>query len=209
MREHISYTYIDIPGKNYAIQATLVTQEQWQKVMGNNPSYFKHLAHLPVEMVSWNDCQEFIEKLNQTQQDQQNEYIYRLPTEKEWGHACCAETATDYYWGNEIDNDYCWYNENSNDKTQSVALKKPNPWGFYDMSGNVWEWCEDIENSLRVRRGGSWDYGPRYLRSASRGHDASNFRYSDLGFRLLRIKRLSSEDIINSHIELNNYFCNG
>ncbi|HEY7545724.1 MAG TPA: bifunctional serine/threonine-protein kinase/formylglycine-generating enzyme family protein, partial [Blastocatellia bacterium] len=142
-----------------------VTQAQWEAVMGNNPSNFKG-ANLPVENVSWNDAQEFIQKLNA----RNDGYVYRLPTEAEWEYACRAGSTGDYA-GN-LD-EMAWHGSNSASKTHSVGQKKPNAWGLHDMHGNVWEWCMDwyLENyysqspsadppgpgtgSLRVSRGGS------------------------------------------------------
>src|SRR6185369_5352120 len=112
-----------------------VTQEQWQAVMGNNPSYFKG-ANLPIETVSWNDVQEFIKKLNA----QSDGYNYRLPTEAEWEYACRAGRNGDYA---EDLSETSWYEKNSESKTHGVGQKKANGWGLFDMQGNVSEWCQD------------------------------------------------------------------
>ncbi len=156
-----------------------VTQEQWQAVMGDNPSYFKGEANLPVEQVSWDDVQEFLKRLNA----KNNGYQYRLPTEAEWEYACRAGTTGDYA-GN-ID-EMAWYGKNSGVKTHPVRQKKPNLWGLYDMHDNVREWCADWygENyyqqssevdpigpstgSGRVLRGGCWYLYAAYLRAANR-----------------------------------------
>ncbi len=177
-----------------------VTQAQWQAVMGSNPSHFKRCGDCPVENVSWEDAQEFIQRLNA----QGSRYTYRLPTEAEWEYACRAGSTGDYA-GNL--NAMAWYGENSGDKTHAVGTKRPNAWGLYDMHGNVWEWCQDWygENyysqspsvdsqgpstgSYRVTRGGGWDNGALYCRSADRGWSAPDFRVYALGFRLVRTLR--------------------
>jgi len=129
---------------------------------------------------------------------------YRLPTEAEWEYACRAGTGTDYYWGNEINGDYCWYDGNSGHKIHQTGEKKPNQWGLYDMSGNVWEWCSDwYDNNYycvspltdpqgphrgtrKVKRGGGWDYDAHRCRSACRSGSNPDYRNNCLGFRLVR-----------------------
>ncbi|MDF1591102.1 MAG: SUMF1/EgtB/PvdO family nonheme iron enzyme [Desulfobacterales bacterium] len=167
--------------KGFYLQTTEVTQGQWQAVMGNNPSNFKNCGEsCPVESVSWNDAQAFIQKLNQ----QDGSDVYRLPTEAEWEYAARAGSATAFANG-DISKTGCeydanldamgWYCGNSKDTTHKVAQKKSNAWGLYDMHGNVWEWCQDwygdyssgsvtdhsgqSSGSSRVLRGGSWDDG--------------------------------------------------
>ncbi len=185
-----------------------VTQEQWLEVMGSNPSRFEG-DNLPVEKVSWDDVQKFIEKLNEMEGTNK----YRLQSEAEWEYACRAGTTTRYYFGDDESKlgDYAWYGDNSGWETHPVGQKKPNPWGLYDMYGNVLEWCqdrwhdnyngapsdgnawEDGGSSLRVKRGGGWNDKDRYCRSADRrGFDPgrlssyegyAHFEY--LGFRVL------------------------
>ena len=153
---------------NYIIGKTEVTQEQWESVMGSNPSYFKG-SNLPVENVSWNDCQEFIKRLNQL-----TGMNFRLPTEAEWEYAARGgNKSSGYkYSGQDKNIRVAWYYLNSREKTHKVATKSSNELGLYDMSGNVWEWCSDwygdygnssqinptgsSKGSKRVMRGGSW-----------------------------------------------------
>ena len=177
-----------------------VTQAQWQAVMGSNPSYFKG-NNFPVESISWDSCQTFIQKLNQLKQG-----AFRLPTEAEWEYACRAGTTTRFYWGDDPDytqiGEYAWYADNSNSKTHDVSLKRPNTWGLFDMSGNVYEWCQDwygtyspglqtdptgpSSGSDHVFRCGGWDIYPQGCRPALRLHDVPSFRNNYLGFRLVR-----------------------
>jgi formylglycine-generating enzyme required for sulfatase activity len=180
-----------------------VTQEQYQKVMGINPSKFKGEDNLPVETVSWDDVVEFCKKLSQTEGK-----TYRLPTEAEWEYACRAGTTTKFSFGDDESqlDDYAWYTQNSGGKTHPVGEKNPNAWGLYDMLGNVWEWCQDrnakdwyskgpVENPLnesygdkncRVIRGGSWGYGSNECRVSLRGYGTPGIRGDDLGFRVVR-----------------------
>jgi formylglycine-generating enzyme required for sulfatase activity len=177
-----------------------VTQAQWKAVMGNNPSHFKG-NDLPVESVSWNDVQSFIQKLNQ--QEKGNKY--RLPTEAEWEYACRAGSNTRFSFGDDaaVLGQYAWYNKNSGKSPHPVGQKKPNAWGLYDMHGNVNEWCQSwsgqypsgpvtdptgysSSSTKRVIRGGSWFNWPRTLRSAYRYADHTDFRLNRLGFRLAR-----------------------
>ena len=180
----------------YYIGKTEVTQALWQAVMGSNPSYFEG-DDLPVEQVSWDDCQEFIRKLNSL--TGQN---FRLPTEAEWEFACRGGNNSrgyKYSGSNYIDN-VAWYDGNSGDKTHPVATKSPNELGIYDMSGNVWEWCADwygdyssgrqtnpkgpYDGSLRVCRGGSWGYIARCCRSSNLVNCDPTIRFGTLGLRL-------------------------
>ncbi|MCD4780963.1 MAG: SUMF1/EgtB/PvdO family nonheme iron enzyme, partial [Candidatus Omnitrophica bacterium] len=117
-----------------------VTQREWKAIMGDNPSQFKG-DDLPVENVSWNDVQEFIKKLNK----KGNTHKYRLPSEAEWEYAARAGTTTRYSFGDDDSKleEYAWYSENSGNKTHPVGKKGANPWGLYDVHGNIWEWVQD------------------------------------------------------------------
>ena len=142
-----------------------ITQTQWEAVMGENPSYFKG-PNRPVEQVSWNDCQEFVTALIVL-----GHGGFSLPSEAQWEYACRAGTDTTFFWGEDegVAAQYAWYSANSGKETHDVGTRRPNPWGLYDMTGNVWEWCEDAyDASSRVLRGGSWYYASWSLPSASR-----------------------------------------
>ena len=180
-----------------------VTQREWKAVMGdnNNPSDSKG-DDLPVEQVSWDRVQEFIKKLNEKEGTDR----YRLPSEAEWEYACRAGTTTRYSFGDSKSKlgDYAWYDDNSGSKTHLVGQKKPNPWGLYDMHGNVHEWVQDDwhdsydgaptdgsawesgDGANRVVRGGSWFNFAGGCRSAIRDHYVPYFRYFYLGFRILQ-----------------------
>jgi formylglycine-generating enzyme required for sulfatase activity len=178
-----------------------VTQAQWQSVMGNNPSNFKDCANCPVEQVSWDDAQNFVNKLNESNDG----FRYRLPTEAEWEYACRAGTTGDYA-GNL--SEMAWYSENSGSKTHAVGGKRPNAWALADMHGNVWEWCQDWyhetyhgaptdgsawlsggEQKYRVVRGGSWVYRAASMRSAFRSYGTPGLRYGNGGFRVVASAR--------------------
>jgi formylglycine-generating enzyme required for sulfatase activity len=186
----------------FALGKTEVTQGQWEALMGSNPSKFSGCGdNCPVEQVSWDNAQEFIEKLN-TKTGQQ----YRLPSEAEWEYACRAG-GRHTYCGNDDPNSIGWYGGlakpagNSGESTNPVATKQANAWGLYDMSGNVWEWVEDNyhkdysgaptdgsawqneDSMLYVPRGGSWSY---LQRASKRGGSEPDYRFNTIGFRLAR-----------------------
>ena len=178
-----------------------VTQAQWERVMGNNPSNFKG-ADRPVEELSWNDAVEFCKKLTEMEKKAgrvPQGMSYQLPTEAQWEYACRAGTSTMYSWGDSISSKNASYDENV-DETTPVGKYPANPWGFHDMHGNVWEWCSDwygdypsgsvtnpigpASGSHRVSRGGSWFNDGTNLRSAERDGDTPSYRGSTLGFRV-------------------------
>ena len=182
-----------------------VTQDEWQKIGGKNPSYFKG-AGKPVEEVSWDDVQGWLKKAGDG---------LRLPSESEWEYACRSGTQTQYFWavphrrtdgsGDEMDDSYCWYDENSGAATHPVTAhaNKTNAFGLVDMSGHVWEWCQDqwvndykngprdsqprtSDSSNRVSRGGCWDYDADDCRSAYRIYSTPSNRFDGIGFRVSR-----------------------
>ena len=173
-----------------------VTQALWQAVMGSNPYEYKG-DNLPVETVSWNDCQKFISKLNSL-----TGRMFRLPTEAEWEYAARGgkESRGYQYSGSSNISDVAWYDENSGSKTHPVGTKQANELGIYDMTGNVWEWCSDWyssyssssqtnptgsdSGSARVSRGGGWNCNASYCRLSVRFYYTPDFRLDILGLRL-------------------------
>ncbi|MEW6235841.1 MAG: SUMF1/EgtB/PvdO family nonheme iron enzyme, partial [Candidatus Omnitrophota bacterium] len=188
--------------KSFYMGKYIVTQAQWQALMGSNPSSGYGVgSNYPVYYVSWNDCQTFIQTLNQLGQG-----TFRLPTEAEWEYSCRAGTTTRFYWGDDSNysqiGNYAWYSNNSGSQTHEVGLKLPNAWGLYDMSGNVLEWCQDlwggyssvpqidptgaISGSGRPGRGGCWLDVNGDQRSASRNGLIQDTTYFYVGFRVVR-----------------------
>jgi formylglycine-generating enzyme required for sulfatase activity len=191
--------------RNFYFGKFEVTQEQWMKIMDNNPSKFKSDLH-PVESINWYDAKIFISKLNRLE----NTTKYRLPTEAEWEYAARAVSQSKYSFGNDISDltFYAWYYDGNKSSKQSlqthpVGQKKPNKWGLYDMHGNVWEWTADwydseyysksspkdpinYSSSLKniTIRGGGWINSAEYLRSAVRSYKAPTEKENDLGFRI-------------------------
>lgn len=182
------------------------TQGQWKKVMGSNPSFKENDDH-PVESVSWHAVQEFIGRFNQMARKS-----YRLPTEAEWEYAARSGGKKEKFAGTSQESelgDYAWYRSNSGGSTHPVGQKKPNGLGFYDMSGNVWEWVADwydqgyyrnspknkpqgpSSGSYKVLRGGSWYSNPGILRAASRNKNGLSERFATNyhGFRLVAPSR--------------------
>jgi formylglycine-generating enzyme required for sulfatase activity len=191
--------------KGYYMSVHLVTQEQWKEVMGNNPSNFKGEKNLPVETVSWEDCQEFVKKLRE-----KDKKPYRLPSESEWEYACRAGTTTPFHFGQTLSTDQTNYNGDhiygdgkkgaNRKKTTPVGSFPANAFGLHDMHGNVWQWCQDSYGDYpqkdvvdptgpekgegRLLRGGSWSTLPQFCRSAYRDWDESGSRYDNIGLRL-------------------------
>ena len=192
-----------------------VTQEQYERVMGTNPSHFQG-RHRPVETVSWEDAREFCRRLSELEG-----VVYRLPTEAEWEYACRAASTTAYCFGDSAEElgEYAWFDKNSARKrgfarsliwgkktfareTWKVGGKRPNAWGLYDIHGNVLEWCQDwygpyeagkqadptgpTTGKYRVLRGGSWNFDADSCRSAFRGCFTPVFRDYFIGFRVAR-----------------------
>jgi formylglycine-generating enzyme len=191
--------------KGFYMGVHLVTQEQWQAVMGKNPSRFKGEKNLPVDRVSWEDCQKFIKKLRE-----KDKKLYRLPSEAEWEFCCRAGTKTPFHFGETISTEQANYNGNFTygkgkkgvyrEKTTPVGNFSANAWGLYDMHGNVFQWCQDWygdypqkdvvdpqgpeKGDFRVLRGGSWNNNPVDCRSAFRDGLVPGYRNYDCGLRV-------------------------
>lgn len=182
---------------DYFIGETEVTQRLWMAVMDDNPSGFTGDLDLPVERVTWNDCQNFINKLNEA-----TGLSFRLPTESEWEFAARGGIYSKIYQYSGSDNidEVAWHGGNSGEQTHPVAKLKPNELGIYDMSGNVFEWCQDYygdydmmpqesptgpeSGETRVRRGGAYSGSTNGPRVAYRNYELDNIRFAYIGFRL-------------------------
>ena len=211
----------DVVVSSFYIDRHLVTQQEYQRVMGKNPSRWKAGAN-PVEQVRWSDAVRYcnarsrLERLQpcydlQTWECDFDANGYRLPTEAEWEYACRAGTKTAYSFGNDPSRlkDYAWFKENAGKRTRPVGQKRPNPWGLYDMHGNVWEWCNDFyrvdyyqqspeedpkgpkTGETKVVRGGAWKFSADSCRSGYRynenpGYVDACFGYDIYGFRCVR-----------------------
>jgi len=190
-----------------------VTQNEYEEVMGINPSCFfggesgqseaSKLGEdkLPVQQVSWDEAKEFCKRLSALPKEKESGRVYRLPTETEWEYCCRAGTSTVYFFGENpaLLVDHAWIEDNAGSRPHPVGKKKPNAWGLFDIMGNVAEWCEDpyfaenqqssVEdnntNSFRLIRGGSWLYGPSDCRSASRSRLSPTSKSPNVGFRVI------------------------
>jgi formylglycine-generating enzyme required for sulfatase activity len=183
--------------KPIAMAATEVTQEQYEHVMGTNPSKFRAL-HNPVEQVSWADAVAFCKKLSD-----ETGMNARLPSEAQWEYACRAGAKTGFRFGEDDKRlgSYAWHIANSDSQTHPVATKKPNAWGLYDMHGNVYEWCRDwhngypvnsmtdpegpAEGTYRVLRGGAWHSNQEHCRSTNRYRNTPDYWFNGIGFRIV------------------------
>lgn len=188
----------------------LVTQEQYEKLMKDNPSRWKG-ARNPVEGVRWSDCVKFCNERSRSEgltpcydlttwQCNFEANGYRLPTEAEWEYACRAGAGTTYFFGNSVSGlaDYAWFDKNAGGRPQAVGQKKPNSWGLYDICGNVWQWCNDFykvdyypespkenprgpkEGDTKVVRGGAWKFSDQNCRCGYRYNE--NPGYVDVCF---------------------------
>ena len=208
-----SYQSVEIKTPFY-LQSTEVTLAQWRAVMGKKwLGRRKGSDDMPVTQVSYYDCLKYIKKLNKMGMG-----VYRLPTDMEWEYSCRAGTTTAYSWGDAIDCSKAMYGNNTRKDEECTLFFKsmkiagngpapvqtfdPNPWGFYDMHGNVWEWCADkyvahrsgsgkksyspVDSDSHIRRGGSWYKYGRYLRSANRTYAHPGAKFLTTGFRLVR-----------------------
>ncbi len=180
-----------------------VTQDEYEKVIGSNPSSIKGARH-PVETLCWDDAVAFCKKLSELPEEKAAGRVYRLPSEAEWEYACRAGSETPFSFGKsaKLLDDHAWYAENAENQHHPVGEKKPNRWGLYDMPGNVDEWCDDwyddypsktlidphgpVRGSERVIRGGSWIVANElHFRSSQRSNYVPRDRSPLLGFRVV------------------------
>jgi formylglycine-generating enzyme required for sulfatase activity len=193
----------------FLMSTTEVTQQQWTRVMGSNPSHFQGNPSAPVEQVTWNDVHEFLRRLNA-----RGNGTFRLPTEAEWEYACRAGSQRPYAFGDRLSSSRANYDARYplageaqgpyRGRTTPAGTFQPNTWGLYDMHGNVWEWCEDdycpyaasatdpltrCGGRLQVIRGGSWYFDADSARSALRYTHAANLKGFSIGFRVVRVVR--------------------
>ena len=182
---------------DFYLGKTEVTQAQWLKMTGRNPSHFQKGDDHPVESVSWNEAMAFLKKMSAA-----GAKPYRLPTEAEWEYACRSGGKEETFCGGDTLDSLAWFDRTGGGSTQAVATRQPNGLGLFDMSGNVWEFCSDTyaqdyyatspdrnpqgaaEGPHIVKRGGSWSINPRYLRATVRGRAARDDAHYSSGFRV-------------------------
>ncbi|MDX1963033.1 MAG: SUMF1/EgtB/PvdO family nonheme iron enzyme [Pirellulales bacterium] len=199
--------------RDYYMGAFEVTQGQYLKLIGNNPSHFQGYqvgdsSNHPVDQVSWEDAVEFCKKLSELPEEKAAGRVYRLPTEAEWEHACRAGSNAPFSFGGlELADDHGWFSSNSQGKTHPVGKKDPNAWGLHDMHGNVNEWCSDWagdypegavtdptgpqKGDFRIFRGGNWMFDAVIFKSGVRSSFPPSVRSDYVGFRVA----LSSPEI--------------
>ena len=205
--EHLKIINITVPFK---ISKYLVTQKQYEFVMGNNPSFNKNIENAPVENITWYEAKVFCQKLNQMlKSDLPIGYEFDLPTENQWEYACRAGAKSSLYNGKDLtaEEGYCsnldeiaWYFNNSDFNTHSIALKNPNNWEIFDMLGNVWEWCNSSyefesnkTDNVAVIRGGCYRSKARKCRCAQRSHFNKNSKSDKIGFRVALVSRFNTK----------------
>lgn len=194
--------------RGFCLGVTEVTQSQFQNVMGYNPSYFQSKrvqgdsSNYPVEMLKWDEAVDFCKRLADLPEEKELKRVYRLPTEAEWEYACRAGTTTMFSFPDHTEYlDYCWCGEDLDSAPLPVASRKPNPWGLYDMHGNVSEFVADYFGELaaedavnpegpstgdeRIVKGGGWTGHWMSCRSAHRGKNPEWRRFHNIGFRVL------------------------
>lgn len=189
-------------GKPFWIATTLVTQGAWEAVLPENPSRFQDSLDLPVDSVSYDQALAFCSKASEI-----SDVGLTLPTEAQWEYACRSGVDTEFFWGTSADEakSYGWFESNARDRTHEVGLLKANPWGLFDIVGNLWEWCDDVWHSdyqnaptdgapwlteearqpRRCLRGGAWDMDVFRLRSAYRSFDHRELGTSRFGMQLV------------------------
>ena len=173
---------------DFYLGKTPVTQDQYEAVTGTNPTDHEKIGDAPVDSVTWDQANEYCQKLTKLDREAgvlPDDWEYRLPTEAEWEYACRAGSSEPRHGQPQ---DVAWHHDNADEKPHAVGQKTPNPWGFHDMLGNVWEWCQDwfyVANTCRSVRGGSYFNSARFCRSAQRWGWNPNGRGRYCGFRLL------------------------
>jgi formylglycine-generating enzyme required for sulfatase activity len=188
--------------RGFWMQQTELTQEQYEQLMGVNPSHFRGTQN-PVDSVTWTEATEFCRRLSALPPEKKHGNLFRLPTEAEWEYACRAGSTTAFCFGDDESGlgEYGWYHKNSAQTTHPVGGKQANAWGLHDMHGNVMEWCRDFyadypaesatdpqgpdTGDKRVLRGGSWFQVPLWARSSHREAYTPATRYVGLGFRIV------------------------